>query len=115
LHTGFATIHAGVTIQGHTRRIHVETHSDVIDRELPAVFERAAGKWRLRSVSRSALGVRRRSARPTSRAAGCSCGETMQITADYARWARRKPLHTPERWGRLGQHLELNTLDVEVD
>jgi FkbM family methyltransferase len=32
---------------GRVRRIHVETHSDVIDRELPAVFERAAGEWRL--------------------------------------------------------------------
>ena len=31
---------------GRVRRIHVETHTDVIDRELPSVFEQAAGKWR---------------------------------------------------------------------
>ena len=30
---------------GHVRRVHVETHLDVVDQELPAVFERAAGDW----------------------------------------------------------------------
>jgi FkbM family methyltransferase len=32
---------------GHVRRIYVETHSDLIDRDLPAVFERASGEWAL--------------------------------------------------------------------
>jgi FkbM family methyltransferase len=32
---------------GHVRRIHVETHSDLIDQDLPAVFERALGEWAL--------------------------------------------------------------------
>ncbi len=30
---------------GRVRRVHVETHFDVIDEQLPAVFERAAGEW----------------------------------------------------------------------
>jgi FkbM family methyltransferase len=31
---------------GHVQRIHVETHSEAIDEQLPTVLERAAGKWR---------------------------------------------------------------------
>jgi Methyltransferase FkbM domain len=30
---------------GHLRRVHVETHSSLVDQQLPAVFERAAGEW----------------------------------------------------------------------
>ena len=32
---------------GRVRRVHVESHFDVIDQQLPAVFERAAGDWLL--------------------------------------------------------------------
>ena len=31
----------------HVRRIHVETHWDAIDQDLPAVFEQASGEWTL--------------------------------------------------------------------
>jgi FkbM family methyltransferase len=33
---------------GRVRRIHVETHADLIDQELPAVFEQAVGDWQLK-------------------------------------------------------------------